>query len=131
MRVCLSPRFEAHSMIPRILHAMIAAAFLVPASVALAQAPAPAAPAPAAPAAPAMPSIPAHNCIAPDYPGKSANNDKIKAFNAAYTAYGDCIKNYVASVRTVRDAAMARGNEAVGEYNKFTDDIKTKMDADK
>jgi hypothetical protein len=97
-------------------------------STALAQAPA--APAAAPGAAPTVPSIPSHNCIPPTYPGKQASNDKIKAFNAAYTEYGDCIKKYVESVRAIRDAAMTKGNEAVTEYNKFTEEMKKTIDAD-
>jgi hypothetical protein len=87
---------------------------------------------PAAPAtASAPPSVPSHNCVQPEYPGKNASNDKIKAFNAAYSAYGECIRKYVESVRALRDAAMTKGNDAVNEYNKFTEEVKTKMDADK
>jgi len=103
----------------------ISLALLSFASAALAQAPA-AAPAAAAPTV----TIPSNTCVAPTYPGKQANNDKIKAFNAGYTEYGDCIRKYVESVRAVRDQAMAKGNEAVTEYNKFTEDMKKQIDAD-
>jgi len=85
----------------------------------------------AAAAVPGLPSIPSHNCVQPEYPGKSASNDKIRAFNAAYKEYGDCIRKYVDNLRALRDTAMTKGNDAVTEFNKFTEDVKTKMDADK
>ena len=85
----------------------------------------------AAAAVPSMPSIPANNCVAPEYPGKQASNEKIKTFNSAYAAYGDCIRKYVDNVRALRDAAMAKGNDAVTEYNKYTEDIKKQLDAEK
>jgi hypothetical protein len=107
--------------------ALLAASLAAIAAPAIAQAPA--APA-AAPAAPAV-TIPSHNCVAPEYPGKNAGNDKIKAFNTGYTAYGECIKKYIESVRSIRDSAMAKGNDAVNEYNKFTEEVKNKMDAEK
>jgi len=95
--------------------------------------PPPASPEPSAQAAavPGMPSVPANNCVAPEYPGKQASNEKIKTFNTAYAAYGDCIRKYVDNVRQLRDAAMAKGNDAVTEYNKYTEEIKKQLDAEK
>jgi len=109
--------------------ALLAAALT--ALVAPASAQAPAAPQAAPAAAPPLATVPPHNCVAPEYPGKNAGNEKIKTFNASYAAYGECIKKYVESVRAVRDQAMSRGNDAVNEYNKFTEDVKNKMDAEK
>jgi hypothetical protein len=100
---------------------------------------APAAPAtpetPAPPAQPAavtgMPTVPSHNCVAPQYPGKSAPDAKIKVFNASYKEYGECIRKYVDNARTLANAAISSGNDAVTEYNKYTEDVKKQLDADK
>src|ERR1700751_1962600 len=39
-------------------------------------------------AAAAMPPVPPSGCVAPAYPGKSASDAKIKAFNSSYKEYG-------------------------------------------
>jgi hypothetical protein len=85
----------------------------------------------AAATAPDTSSIPAHNCVQPQYPGKSAGNERIKKFNEGYKDYRECINKYVATVRGIRDAAMAKGNEAVEQYNKYTEEVQKQLDADK
>jgi len=99
-----------------------------PTSTAAPAAAAPAAQAAAAPATqsaggPAMPSVPPPACVQPVYPGKNANNDKIKAFNSG--------NKDVDAVRTLANAAIQSGNDAVTEYNKFTTDTQKLLDADK
>lgn len=88
---------------------------------------------PAAPASeqPTLPTIPPHNCVAPEYPGKQANNEKVKAFNAAYAAYDACVRKYVENLRAWADAAIAKGNEAVAEYNNFNEGLKKQVGSDK
>jgi hypothetical protein len=98
-----------------------------------AQPPTPAAQAPAATAASpgtTMPSIPPHNCVQPVYPGKNAPNTKVKEFNTTNQAYGDCIRKYVETVRTLANSAIQSGNDAVTEYNKFTEEVKKQIEAD-
>ena len=89
---------------------------------ALAQAPA---------TATAMPAIPPPNCSAPQYPGRDASKSRVDAFNGDYKVYGECMKKYVDDTnRWVKDAADA-ANKAIDEYNKYTEDIKKKIEADK
>jgi hypothetical protein len=94
-----------------------------------AQAPAPGAA--AASAGPAIPTVPPHNCVQPVYPGKNAPDSKVRDFNATNKAYGDCIRAYVDRVRTLANNSIQAGNDAVTEYNKFTEDVKKLIDADK
>ena len=85
----------------------------------------------AQPAPVAMPAIPAHNCVAPEYPGKLASDTRMKAFNREYKAYGDCIKQYVESTKTLVNVTVEAGNKAIDEYNKYAEDLKAKVDANK
>jgi hypothetical protein len=100
---------------------------------AAAQAPA-AAPAPAtttATTATTLPAIPTHNCVAPEYPGDRASNARILSFNRDYRAYGDCIKKYVDENKAWVNAVIDVNNKAVEEYNKYTLDLKKKIEAAK
>ncbi len=94
------------------------------------QAPA-AAPAPAPTTATALPAIPTHNCVAPEYPGDRASNARILSFNRDYRAYGDCIKKYVDGNKAWVNAVIDVNNKAVEEYNKYTLDLKKKIEAAK
>jgi len=85
----------------------------------------------AAAGGPPIPAVPPHNCVQPVYPGKNAQDSKVRDFNATNKAYGDCIRKYVDSVRTLANNAIQSGNDAVTEYNKFTEDVKKLIDADK
>jgi hypothetical protein len=85
----------------------------------------------AGPAGAATPSVPPHGCVQPVYPGKNAADAKIKDFNATNKAYGDCIRKYIETMRTLSNNAVQSGNDAVAEYNKFTEEVKKQLDADK
>ena len=75
--------------------------------------------------------IPSHKCVKPEYPGKSASNQKFTAFNKEYVAYGACIQKYVDETKLILNAAAAAVNGAVEEFNKFGDDIKAQDGATK
>jgi hypothetical protein len=78
-----------------------------------------------------MPAIPPHNCVKPEFPGKLASSSRISAFNKEYTAYSVCIKKYIEDTKTMVNAAVAAGNAAVEEFNKFANDIKAQNEAAK
>ncbi|HEY2969120.1 MAG TPA: hypothetical protein VGK75_12230 [Casimicrobiaceae bacterium] len=96
---------------------------------ALAQAPA---------TATAMPAIPSHSCVAPKYPSEAglqkrgeAYNRAVDAFNRDYKTYGECIKKYVEDSKVWVKAAADAGNKAIDEYNKYSEELKQKIDAEK
>ena len=78
-----------------------------------------------------MPAIPPHNCVKPEFPGRLASPNRISAFNKVYTAYSGCIKKYVEETKTIVNAAVAAGNAAVEEFNKFAVDINAQNEAAK
>jgi hypothetical protein len=78
-----------------------------------------------------MPAIPPHNCVKPEFPGRLASSTRINAFNKDYTAYGECIKKYVDDTKSMVNAAVAAGNGAVDEFNKFAAEIKAQNEAAK
>ena len=75
--------------------------------------------------------IPPHKCVKPEYPGKSASNQKFTAFNKEYVAYGACIQKYVDETKLILNAAAAAVNGAVEEFNKFGEDIKAQDEGKK
>ena len=86
----------------------------------------------------AMPSVPSHNCVAPKYPSEAglqkrgeAYNRAVEAFNRDYKAYGECIKKYVEDTKLWVKAAADAGNKAIDEYNKYAEEIKQKIEAEK
>ena len=108
-----------------LLAASLAASLAVAATGAYAQA----APATAPVTAPV--TIPPHKCVKPEYPGKSASNQKFVAFNKDYVAYGACIQKYVDETKLILNAAAAAVNGAVEEFNKFGEDIKAQDEGKK
>jgi hypothetical protein len=107
------------------LAASLAASLAVAAASAYAQA------APATTPVTALVTIPPHKCVKPEYPGKSASNQKFIAFNKEYVAYGACIQKYVDETKLVLNAAAAAVNGAVEEFNKFGEDIKAQDEGKK
>ena len=107
------------------LAASLAASLAVAAASAHAQA------APAAAPVTAPITIPPHKCVKPEYPGKSASNQKFVAFNKDYVAYGACIQKYVDETKLILNAAAAAVNGAVEEFNKFGEDIKAQDEGKK
>ena len=107
------------------LAASLAASLAVAAAGAYAQA------APAATPVTAPVTIPPHKCVKPEYPGKSASNQKFVAFNKDYVAYGACIQKYVDETKLILNAAAAAVNGAVEEFNKFGADIKAQDEGTK
>jgi hypothetical protein len=109
------------------------AAFAACALPAFAQTPAP------APAASASFTVPPHNCVAPPYPSRAETtrlrgdqyNKVIETFNENYKAYGECIKKYVADTNVWAKAVTDSGNKAIDEYNKYTSELKEKLEAEK
>jgi hypothetical protein len=86
-------------------------------------------------AAPPAPSpavaIPVSTCVKPEYPGRFASPPRLSTFNQNLTAYSDCVKKYVESVRSIANAAAAAANGAIDDYNKFTADLKAQDEAAK
>jgi hypothetical protein len=107
------------------LAASLAASLAVAAASAHAQA------VPAAVPVTAPITIPPHKCVKPEYPGKSASNQKFVAFNKDYVAYGACIQKYVDETKLILNAAAAAVNGAVEEFNKFGEDIKAQDEGKK
>lgn len=107
------------------LAASLAASLAVAAAGAYAQA------APATTPVTAPVTIPPHKCVKPEYPGKSASNQKFVAFNKDYVAYGACIQKYVDETKLILNAAAAAVNGAVEEFNKFGEDIKAQDEGKK
>jgi hypothetical protein len=83
--------------------------------------------------------IPQHGCVAPKYPSKEnlmqlrgdAYNRLVEGFNRDNKAYGECIKKYVDDTKAWMRELVDAGNKAIDEYNKYTADIKEKIEADK
>jgi hypothetical protein len=107
------------------LAASLATSLAVAATSAYAQA------APATTPVTAPVTIPPHKCVKPEYPGKSASNQKFVAFNKDYVAYGACIQKYVDETKLILNAAAAAVNGAVEEFNKFGEDIKAQDEGKK
>jgi hypothetical protein len=92
----------------------------------------------AAPATQAF-TVPPHNCVAPKFPSRpettalrgDAYNKVIEAFNANYKAYGECIRKYVDDTKVWVKEVADSGNKAIDEYNKYTADLKEKIEAEK
>ena len=80
-----------------------------------------------------MPAIPPHNCVKPEFPGtgRLVSPNRISAFNKEYAAYSGCIKKYVEETKAMANAAIAAGNEAIDEFNKFSTELKAENDAAK
>ena len=78
-----------------------------------------------------MPAIPPHNCVKPEFPGRLASPNRISAFNKEYTVYSGCIKKHVDETKTMANAAVAAGNEAIDEFNKFSAELQAENDAAK
>lgn len=100
------------------------------------------APAPAATAPPAqqssatqtpLPAVPPPNCVAPEYPGSLAVNNRmnatIAAFNRDLKAYAECTKKYLDGNKAMVDALITANNKAVDEYNRYNENLKKEMDA--
>jgi hypothetical protein len=99
---------------------LCAASFVVIAAAGHAQ------PTPAPLAAPAVapaPLMAPNTCVKPEYPGKTAAQQRFNAFNRDYTAYGECVKKYVEDTKVIMNAAIAAVNGAVEDFNKYTADI--------
>ncbi len=94
-----------------------------------AQAPAAQAPAPTTGAS--TRPVPEPSCVAPEYPGELASNNRITAFNHDYKAYGECIKKYVEDNRAWINAVVDANNKAVEDYNKYNTELKKQIDAAK
>ena len=115
-----------------------------------------AAPAPAAAAAPVAaaastgaPTYPPPTCTAPDYPGKAGTDEQVKAFNSNLKAYDECVRKYADEAKAASDAAIEAGNKAVAEakatsnaaiqagnklvveYNKYMEEMRKQIAADK
>jgi hypothetical protein len=137
-------------MTPRSSLTSIAAVLAAVALPVLAQT-APQNPAPADSATQAF-AVPPHNCVAPQYPSKDASvkestttlkgsesqqksmeayNRAVEAFNRDAKAYETCIKKYVADTKTWMQAVADAGNKAVDEYNKYTAELRAKVEAEK
>lgn len=90
---------------------------------------APAAQAPATTTGTTTRPVPEPTCVAPEYPGELASNNRITAFNRDYKAYGECIKKYVEDNRAWINAVVEANNKAVEDYNKYNAELKKEIDA--
>lgn len=90
---------------------------------------APAAQAPATTTGTTTRPVPEPTCVAPEYPGELASNNRITAFNRDYKAYGECIKKYVEDNRAWINAVVEANNKAVEDYNKYNTELKKEIDA--
>ena len=109
-------------MNPRLFLIPLIAALALAGLPALAQAPA---------TATAMPAVPPHSCVAPEYPGKDASKSRVDKFNQDYKTYGDCMKKYVDDTNKWVKAAAELANKAIDEYNRYTEDLKKRIEGDK
>lgn len=82
----------------------------------------------AAPAT-AAPGVPSNTCVKPEFPGRLASSSRISAFNKDYAAYRDCTNKYVDATKKLANDAVAAGNAAVDDFNKFAAEIKAQNDA--
>jgi hypothetical protein len=82
------------------------------------------------PASATMPSVPANTCVKPEFPGRLALTSpaKVNAFNKEYNAYRDCTNKYVDGTKKLVNDAIAAGNTAVDDFNKFAEEIKAQSD---
>jgi hypothetical protein len=85
-----------------------------------------------------MPPIPPPKCVAPEYPSEAgvqkrgeAYNRAVEAFNRDYKTYGECMKKYVEDTNKWIKAAGESANKAIDAYNKYTEELKKKIDAEK
>ena len=85
--------------------------------------------APAAAAAGATSALPSNTCVKPEFPGRLASSSRITAFNKDYAAYRDCTNKYIDATKKLANDAIAAGNAAVDDFNKFAAEIKAQNDA--
>jgi hypothetical protein len=79
----------------------------------------------------------AHDCTQPVLPAGRLPKSKVELFNTQYKAYGECIKQFIATqngvvgdkekaiaqLRAEANAAIDAGNAASAEYNRFASHI--------
>ena len=91
----------------------------------------------AAPAAPTTSVTAAASCPKPDpHPGRLASDNARKGWGKEVQAWTVCMKKYVADIQGQADeavktanAAVARSNTAVNEYNDTVKDLQAQSDA--
>jgi hypothetical protein len=125
-------------MISRLFGITCFAASAFVCATAHAQQPAPDNP-PAPPAAPTasalppvpagMPPIPPPTCVKPEYPQKFADQRRFDRFNKESKAYTDCVTKYTDDMKALSDAAIARGQALINEYNALTADYNSRKPA--
>jgi|GWRWMinimDraft_6_1066014.scaffolds.fasta_scaffold97453_2 hypothetical protein len=77
------------------------------------------------------------NCPKPDpHPGRLASDNARKGWGKEVVTWTACMKKYVADIQTqadeavkVANAAVARSNAAVNEYNEIVKDLQAQNDA--
>jgi hypothetical protein len=89
-------------------HAVPAAIFAFGATIAAAQAPAPATP---------LPDIPKPNCEKPEWPGRLATRNQQQNFDRVFKEYGACTKAYIDERQAAARAHQTASQAAVDEYN--------------
>ena len=73
-------------------------------------------------------AIPPSKCVPPPYPGRLASNSAINAFNRDNKGYGDCVKKYIDDTKLWVVSIVDAGNKAIDDYNKYTEDLKKKIE---
>jgi hypothetical protein len=119
-------------MISRLFGITLFAASAIVCATAQAQQPAPDTPPtpPALPAVPAgMPPIPPPTCVKPEYPQKFADQRRFDRFNKESKTYTDCVTKYTDDMKALSDAAIARGQALINEYNAVTADYNSRSTA--
>lgn len=86
----------------------------------------------------ATPSVAKAECKKPQFPGRLASDNAKRAFTKDVSAYGDCIKKYVAAQQKVADEHnqiannhIKAANQAAAEYNAAVKEIQDEIDAAK
>ena len=82
------------------------------------------------PPAAAASLVPPNTCVKPEFSGRLAIDPNMTAFNRNFKAYGECVKKYVDQNKAIAEAATAAANRVVDEYNTYTAEIKTKIEAE-
>jgi hypothetical protein len=104
-------------------HALFAAALALGATMAAAQAPAPAAGSP--------PDVPKAKCEPkPEYPGRNASANQRRNFDKELKDYGECTKVFVDARQAAARAHQSAAQAAIDEYNATLTQINKERETD-
>jgi Spy/CpxP family protein refolding chaperone len=102
-------------------HTLLAAAFALGATVAVAQSPAPATP---------LPDVPKVKCEPkPEFPGRNASPNQRRNFDKELKDFGECTKAYVDERQAAARANQTAAQAAIDEYNAIISQINKDREA--